>query len=71
MQYVCECGAKFNEEQEGVTEHVLEQHLDLVETRFEEFLDSEDIFDDLSDDEVYDEAVEDVTDDLLDLVPEA
>ena len=76
--FLCECGEKFPEDQEGAREHVLEQHLDLVETRFEEFFDEvEDYsaqgdsrFEDLTIEEIYDEAVDDVTDELLDAIEE-
>ncbi len=76
MFFICVCGDKFNEDQEGAVEHILEQHLDLVETRFDELLDEAESdgqevgYGDL-DDALYDEAIEDTLDDLLDLVPEA
>lgn len=66
MYYVCECGAEFNAEQEGAYEHMLEQHLDLIETRFEDFLGEVNDDDDVTDQEIYEDAIEDVLDDLLD-----
>jgi len=74
--YVCECGEQFEEDQEGAREHMLEQHLDLIESRFDEFIDDESNADersfgsDRTDDEIYDEAIDDVTDELLDLFEE-
>jgi len=72
MYYVCECGEQFEEDQEGAREHMLEQHLDLIESRFDEFVDgaSDDFEDERTDDELYDEAIDDVTDELLDLFEE-
>jgi len=68
MHYVCECGEKFNQQADGAREHMLEQHLDLVETRFDDFLDcalaNEEEF--ISDDDLYDDAVDEITDELLD-----
>jgi hypothetical protein len=69
--FICECGVTFNEEQEGAREHVTQQHLDLVETRFEDWFDDENSDTDaFTDDELYEEAVEDVTEELLDHIPE-
>ena len=70
--YVCECGEQFEEDQEGAREHMLEQHLDLIESRFEEFIDeaNDDPEDERTDDELYDEAIDDVTEELLDLFEE-
>jgi hypothetical protein len=70
--YVCECREQFEEDQEGAREHMLEQHLDLIESRFEEFLDeaNADLDDDRTDDEIYDDAIDDVTEELLDLFEE-
>jgi hypothetical protein len=67
MYYVCECGEEFDAERTGAREHMLEQHLDLIETRFDDFL--SDVIDDdidVSDAEIYEEAIDDVLDDLLD-----
>jgi hypothetical protein len=72
--YVCECGEQFEEDQQGAREHMLEQHLDLIESRFDEFLDeasdAQDFEEDRTDDEIYDEAIDDVTYELLDLFEE-
>jgi hypothetical protein len=73
--YVCECGEQFEKDQQGAREHMLEQHLDLIDSRFEEFLDEARDSDDAgederTDDEIYDEAIDDVTDELLDLFEE-
>ena len=70
--YVCECGEQFEEDQEGAREHMLEQHLDLIESRFEEFIDeaNDDPEDERTDDELYDEAIDDVTEELLDFFEE-
>ena len=73
MYFMCECGESFPEDQEGAREHVLEQHLDLIETRFEDFLDQVAAVDEEDDEtleEIYDEAVDDVQEDLLDCIPE-
>ena len=67
MYFVCECGKEFDEEQTGAPEHMLEKHLELVETRFEDFLDDAiENDEDTSDQELYEDALEDVTDELLD-----
>jgi len=66
--FICECGEVFNDDQDGAREHMLDQHLDLIETRFEEFLDDEEAFQDWTEDEIYDEAIEDVTDEMLDQI---
>lgn len=68
MYFVCECGIKFDEEQNGARDHVLERHLDLVEGRFNDFLDEAIAEDEIvEDEEVYEDAVEDVVDELLDM----
>lgn len=65
--YMCECGEQFEDINEEARRHILDQHLDIVETRFEDFLDdANEHNDDVSDDELYDEAVDDVVDELLD-----
>jgi hypothetical protein len=70
--YVCECGEQFEEDQQGAREHMLEQHLDLIESRFEEFFDdaNADLDDDRTDVDIYDDAIDDVTEELLDLFEE-
>ena len=70
--YVCECGEQFEEDQQGASEHVLEQHLDLIESRFEEFLDEadDDPDDERTNEEIYDDAIDDVINELLDLFEE-
>jgi len=67
MYFVCECGAEFDEEQNGAEEHMLEEHRDLIETRFEDFIDDAAENDEVVDDELlFEEAIEDVTDEMLD-----
>jgi hypothetical protein len=70
--YVCECGTQFDETQEGAQDHMLEEHLDLVESRYEEFLEEAeaDPTDDRTDTEIYDEALDDVTEEMLDCFDE-
>jgi len=72
MYYVCECGMCFDEDQTGAREHMLEEHLDLIETRFDEFLDEaeSDSNDERSDGELYDDAIDDVQEELLDEIDE-
>jgi hypothetical protein len=71
MFFVCECGEKFNEDQDGAREHVLEQHLDLVETRYDEFINDFELFSEAeTDEEIYDIAIDDVQDELLDAFEE-
>ena len=36
--FICECGEYFEDIGEETEAHVLEQHLDLVESRFEDFV---------------------------------
>jgi hypothetical protein len=67
MYYVCECGAKFNDEKEGASEHMLEQHLDLIESRFVDFLDDAiDNEQEFKEEDLYEDAVEDTVDEMLD-----
>lgn len=70
--FICECGAEFDEDQTGAQEHMVEEHLDLVETRFGDFLDDaeENNDNDQTDEEIYEDAIEDVTDEMLDHIPE-
>jgi hypothetical protein len=70
--FVCECGLVFDEELTGAREHMIAAHLDLVETRYDDFLDdaTEDPDNDLTDQELYDEAIDDVVDDMTDHIPE-
>ena len=72
MYYVCECGAAFNENQDFARDHILEEHLDLVESRFDEFIEEAeaDIQDDRPEGEIYDEAIDDVQEELLDAIDE-
>jgi len=66
--YVCECGAEFDDDQQGAREHMLDEHLDLIETRFEDLI-NEGVFEEenFTEEEYYDEAIEEVTEELLDL----
>lgn len=66
MFYVCECGAEFDGEQNGAREHMLEEHLDLIESRFEDFLGDVEDDSEVTDDEIYEDAIDDVLDELLD-----
>ena len=69
--YICECGEQFDEIDEQVYSHVLGEHLDLVETLFEEFV--EELDGTVSEDEageLYEDALYEVTDDLLDEIIE-
>jgi hypothetical protein len=72
MYYVCECGVFFNEDQDGARDHILEEHLDLVESRFDEFIEEAeaDTQDDRSEGDIYDEAIDDVQEELLDAIDE-
>ena len=65
--FICECGEVFNDDQDGAREHMLDQHLDLIETRFEDFVETEEMWD-WSDDEMYEEAIDDVTEEMLDQI---
>lgn len=69
--YICECGEVFevaeDNEVMGAREHMLEQHLDLIETAYQDYLDADDeIFADYTAEELYEDALEDVIDDMLD-----
>jgi hypothetical protein len=68
MYYVCECGVRFLEDEEDAErDHMIDQHLDIIETRFEDFLDDAIANDDaVDDDELFDEAIDDVTNEMLD-----
>ena len=69
--YICECGDQFDEMGADVYQHVLGEHLDLVETLFEEFVEELDVA--VSEDEageLYEDALYEVTDDLLDEIIE-
>ena len=69
MYFVCECGAEFDEDKTGAAEHMLEQHLDLVESYFEDLIVSDedgDVFTEFTEEEIYDEALDEVIDDMLD-----
>jgi hypothetical protein len=71
--YICECGEQFDEIGEDAYQHVLGNHLDLVETLFEEFVEEYNNDGDISEEganELYEEALYEVTDDLLDEIVE-
>ncbi len=66
--FICECGEMFEELGEETREHVLEMHLDLVESEFEDAV-AELEFSDIpawTGDKLYDQAIEDVEEELMD-----
>lgn len=66
--YICECGEQFEELGDETQDHVLEQHLDLVETRFEDFVEELE-FGEITEwqgDELYQSAINDVEQELMD-----
>lgn len=68
--FICECGEDFEDIGEETEAHVLEQHLDLVESRFEDFVEETE-FGEITEwtaDELYQDAIDDVEEDLMDEV---
>ncbi len=71
MYFVCECGESFDANQTGAKDHMINEHRDVVETRFEDFLDDAiEADDDTFDQEIWEDAIDDVVDELLDCFPE-
>ena len=69
--YICECGEEFEELNEAAQDHVLEFHLDLVETAFEDYIEEADygVSEEAADD-LYEDAVNEVVDDMFDEILE-
>lgn len=69
--YICECGEEFDEINEESQDHVLNFHLELVESAFEDLVEvSEGDLEEENIEDLYEEAVLDVTDDLMDEIIE-
>lgn len=74
MFYACDCGEVVEDKEDNLQGHVLDEHLDLVEMRFDELLDrtpEEMDYEEYSDDELYNMAVDDVVGEILDEILEA
>ena len=66
--YICECGEQFEELGDETQAHVLDQHLDLIEDRFEDFVEELE-FGEITEwqgDELYQSAIDDVEEELMD-----
>ncbi len=69
--YICECGEEFEEINEETQDHVLNFHLELVESAYQDLVgDSEQPLDDLDAEDLYEEAILDVEDELMDEIIE-
>lgn len=66
--YICECGEQFEKLGDETQAHVLDQHLDLIEDRFEDFVEELE-FSEITEwqgDELYQSAINDVEEELMD-----
>jgi hypothetical protein len=70
--YICECGEEFdNIESVEPTDHVLEKHLDVVESIFEDYIEEADYYvSEESADDLYEEAIATAVEDLMDEIVE-
>jgi hypothetical protein len=69
--YICECGEEFEEINEETQDHVLNFHLELVESAYQDLIgESEEPLDDLDAEDLYEEAILDVEDELMDEIIE-
>jgi hypothetical protein len=75
MFYVCECGDKFDVLGDEAEEHVIDQHLDLVENAFADLLDQDDsTFEETGvsrgEEQLWEDAIDDVIGELMDELPD-
>jgi hypothetical protein len=70
--YICECGEEFdNVESVEPTDHVLENHLDVVESLFEDYIEEADYY--ISEEasaDLYEDATAAAVEDLMDEIVE-